>query len=82
MPAKQQHVEEPLTVTVGGAMRLSGLSHTKIYELLKAKQLEATHVGRRTLIHYPTLKRLLQSGSDLRRKPGRPRKVEPVAEPK
>ncbi len=49
----------PLTVTVLEALRLSGLSRTKIYELMSKGQIAFTNVGKRRLINYQSLKTLL-----------------------
>jgi excisionase family DNA binding protein len=50
---------KPLTITVATARKLSGLGNTTIWGLIKNKKLEAVHIGRRTLITYPSLEALL-----------------------
>lgn len=54
-PAKQEsHDGEPtlgpITVRVPKAVALTGLSRTKLYELIKAKEIEVIKVGSSTLI--------------------------------
>ena len=67
---------KPITVTVAEAKRLSGLGHTKLWELIGSGVLETVRVGRRRLVIYVSLCRLLapDGQSQLRRR-GRPRKV-------
>lgn len=50
---------EPLTVRVSLAVRLSGLSRSRIYELIQSGDLETHKVGRTTLIPYRSLKHLV-----------------------
>ena len=49
---------EPLTVRVPTAVRLTGLSRSRIYELIQSGDLETIKVGRSTLIPYRSLKAL------------------------
>lgn len=50
---------EPLTVRVSRAVQLSGLSRSRIYELIQSGDLETHKVGRATLIPYRSLKHLV-----------------------
>ena len=50
---------EPLTIRVSAAVRLSGLSRSRIYELIQSGDLETHKVGRTTLIPYRSLKHLV-----------------------
>lgn len=50
---------EPLTIRVSAAVRLSGLSRSRIYELIQSGDLEIHKVGRTTLIPYRSLKQLV-----------------------
>lgn len=50
---------EPLTIRVSAAVRLSGLSRSRIYELIQSGDLETHKVGRTTLIPYRSLKQLV-----------------------
>jgi excisionase family DNA binding protein len=52
---------EPLTVRVATAVRITGLSRSRIYELIQSGDLEAVKVGRATLIQYHSLKVLTQN---------------------
>lgn len=52
-------VLEPLTVRVSRAVQLSGLSRSRIYELIQSGDLEVHKVGRTTLIPYRSLKQLV-----------------------
>lgn len=49
---------EPLTVRVVTAVRITGLSRSRIYELIQSGDLETRKVGRATLIGYASLKKL------------------------
>jgi excisionase family DNA binding protein len=49
---------EPLTVRLAVAVRLTGISRSKLYELIAAGQIETVKVGRSTLVLYRSLKRL------------------------
>lgn len=49
---------EPLTVRVSTAVRITGLSRSRIYELLQTGDISAVKVGRLTLIDYGSLKTL------------------------
>jgi hypothetical protein len=58
------HGQKPLTVTVRTARKLSGLGNTKIWELIKQRKLDTVSIGRRRLIVYASLERLLSSEAD------------------
>jgi excisionase family DNA binding protein len=49
---------EPLTVRVSTAVRITGLSRSRIYELIQSGDLETIKVGRATLVQYRSLKLL------------------------
>ena len=55
----QLYDPKPLTVTVATARKISGLGNTTVWALIKARKLEAVHVGRRTLITFRSLEALL-----------------------
>ncbi|GGA01552.1 MULTISPECIES: helix-turn-helix domain-containing protein [Sphingobium] len=48
----------PITVRVAMAVRLTGLSRSRIYELIQAGDIEIVKVGRATLVRYDSLQRL------------------------
>lgn len=52
---------EPLTVRISTAVRLTGLSRSRIYELIQSGDLETAKVWRATLVQYRSLKALTQS---------------------
>jgi excisionase family DNA binding protein len=49
---------EPLTVRVATAVRITGLSRSRIYELIQSGDLDTVKVGRATLVQYESLKAL------------------------
>ena len=49
---------EPLTVRISTAVRITGLSRSRIYELIQAGDLDTVKVGRATLVQYESLKAL------------------------
>ncbi len=51
---------EPLTVRIATAVRITGLSRSRIYELIQTGELETVKVGRATLVQYRSLKDLTQ----------------------
>jgi hypothetical protein len=53
---------KPLTVTVGAASAISGISTSKIWVLIKQGVLPVTRLGRCTLVHYAPLEELILSG--------------------
>jgi hypothetical protein len=73
------HGAKPLTVTVAIAREISGLGSTTIWALIKSGRLESTCVGRRRLIVYCSLEKLLlpapSDSSPQRRQCGRPPKA-------
>ena len=54
---------EPLTVRISTAVRITGLSRSRIYELIQSGDLETVKVGRATLIRYESLKALTRSAT-------------------
>lgn len=50
---------EPLTVRIPTAVELTGLSRSRIYELIVSGDLEVVKVGRSTLVLYKSLKALI-----------------------
>jgi excisionase family DNA binding protein len=70
---------EPIAVTVPQARRLSGLGYTTIWRLIREGTLATVRIGRRRLVLFDSLRRLLSpdvagSAPRLRRR-GRPRKA-------
>lgn len=52
---------EPLTVRVSTAVKLTGISRSRLYELIQSGDLEVKKIGRSTLIPFSALKRLVAS---------------------
>jgi excisionase family DNA binding protein len=55
---------KPLTVTVATARKVSGLGNTTVWALIKTGKLEVVRVGRRTLVTYRSLEKLLTPGNE------------------
>ncbi len=49
---------EPLTVRICEAVRLTGISRSALYELIRDGRVETVKVGRSTLVRYRSLKKL------------------------
>ena len=49
---------EPLTVRIATAVQLTGISRSRLYELIQSGDLETVKVGRSTLIPFKSLKAL------------------------
>jgi len=54
----EQPLLEPLTVRVATAVQLTGLSRSRLYELIQSGDLETVKVGRSTLIPFRSLRAL------------------------
>jgi excisionase family DNA binding protein len=50
---------EPVTVTIDGAKKATGLGATKIYELINDGKLETVKIGRRTLVKTASIRALV-----------------------
>ena len=57
--APQRGEQKPLTVSFQTARQLSGLGLTTLWALAKANRIELVRIGRRTLITYASLEKLL-----------------------
>jgi hypothetical protein len=74
----------PLAVTFASARQISGLGLTTLWRLARERQIETVRVGRRTLITYRSLARLLlpeAADTPQPRRRGRPRKGTTVEAP-
>lgn len=56
----EPHRSDPLTVRIAGAVQLTGISRSRLYELIQAGELQTVKVGRSTLILYRSLKALVR----------------------
>lgn len=52
---------EPLTVRISTAVRITGLSRSRIYELIQSGDIDTVKVGRCTLVQFESLKTLTRS---------------------
>jgi excisionase family DNA binding protein len=52
---------EPISVRIPEACRLTGLSRSRLYELMKSRDIEFVKVGSSTLILVDSLRRFIQS---------------------
>ena len=50
---------EPVTTTIDGARKATGLGTTKIYELIKSGHLKTVKIGRRTLVRVDSIHALI-----------------------
>jgi excisionase family DNA binding protein len=56
---KSPHPDKPLVVSVARAMELTGLGRNKIYNSLGSGELQSVKNGRRRLINYASLERMV-----------------------
>lgn len=52
---------EPLTVRISTAVQITGISRSRLYELIQSGDLETVKVGRSTLIPFRSLKVLTKT---------------------
>jgi excisionase family DNA binding protein len=55
--------EKPLAVSVVRAKALTGLGHSTIYRLINDGTLETSRVGKRRLINFASIERLIAPGA-------------------
>jgi len=53
---------EPMTVRIPTAIRLTGIGRSKLYELIKAGEIETVKIGSSTLLKMESLRRLVDVG--------------------
>jgi excisionase family DNA binding protein len=58
--AREKEIE-PLTVRISTAVRITGLSRSRIYELIQSGDIKTIKVGRATLIPFRSLKTLVRA---------------------
>ena len=63
-PTDTEAQVEPLTVRVSTAVKLTGISRSRIYELIQSGDLKVKKIGRSTLIPFSALKALVASEND------------------
>lgn len=52
-------LSNPIAVTIPNAVKLTGLSRSKLYELIQAGQLPVRKCGSRTLVRHEDLKQFI-----------------------
>lgn len=52
---------EPISVRIPEACRLTGLSRSRLYELMKSRDIEFVKVGASTLVLVESLRRFIES---------------------
>lgn len=53
-------VAEPLTVRIAAAVKLTGISRSKLYELIRTQDLETVKIGSSTLIIFESLRKMIE----------------------
>ena len=51
---------DPISVRISRAVRLTGISRSRIYELIDTGDIETKKIGRSTFVLYRSLRRLLE----------------------
>lgn len=51
---------EPITVTIAEAVRVTGVSRTAIYALIRQRSLESVKVGKRRLVKTRSIRQLFE----------------------
>lgn len=54
---------EPVTVTIEGAKKATGLGATKLYELIADQKLKVVKIGRRTLVTTDSIRALVDQAA-------------------
>ncbi len=54
------HILEPISVRIPEAVRMTGISRSVLYELIKAGELHAVKLGRATLVPVASLRALVE----------------------
>jgi predicted DNA-binding transcriptional regulator AlpA len=60
-PAPGPGAPEPISVRIPDAVRLTGMSRSRIYELIRAGDLEIVKVGASTLVLTESIKNFIES---------------------
>ena len=59
-PRPEAVLLEPISVRIPEAVRLTGLSRSRIYELMKGREIEFVKVGSSTLIPFESLRGFIE----------------------
>lgn len=54
---------EPITVTINETKKVTGLGHTKVYELINQGKLQTVKIGRRTLVKTASIRALVDQAA-------------------
>jgi excisionase family DNA binding protein len=60
-PAKATAVQDPISVKIPEAVRLTGMSRSRIYELIRSGDIEVVKVGASTLILTASIRAFIES---------------------
>jgi hypothetical protein len=63
-PIKLRPNKRPITVTIAHAREISGLGNSTIWKLISEGRLDTVSIGRRRLVLYDSLERLLSPQAD------------------
>lgn len=58
-PADAPQPNEPISVRIATAVKLTGIPRTTLYELIRSGEIETFKIGRSTFIPYRCLKKLV-----------------------
>lgn len=61
LPDQGKCAIEPISVRIPEAVRITGLSRSRIYQLIRSGEIEAAKVGRQTVVIVASLRALLSS---------------------
>lgn len=54
---------EPIGYSINGAVTVSSIKRSKLYELIAAGKIETTKIGKRTIVKADSLRRLIEGGA-------------------
>jgi hypothetical protein len=63
-PIKLKPNQRPITVTIANARYISGLGNSTIWKLISEGRLDTVNIGRRRLVLYDSLEKLLSPKAD------------------
>lgn len=61
LPSPERLDMEPLTVRIATAVEMTGISRSRLYELIQSGDLDTVKIGRSTLIPFKSLKALTRT---------------------
>jgi hypothetical protein len=54
---------EPMGYSINGAVAVSSIKRSKLYQLIAEKRLETVKIGKRTVVKADSLRRLIEGGA-------------------